>query len=125
MCGRAPCGIAHSLDAWLPPPHSIPRMTQCLRRARLPATSPLLPRSPHPPRSSFACINCSVKAEGVVPPVTSATMATLNMQQNALGGPLPVEYAAEDGLPNLVNLILIDNQLTGGLAAVAWVAGEC
>lgn len=60
-----------------------------------------------------------------MPPVTSATMATLNMQQNALGGPLPVEYAAEDGLPNLVNLILIDNQLTGGLAAVAWVAGEC
>ncbi len=54
-----------------------------------------------------------VKAEGVVPPITSATLATLNLQQNALGGPLPAEYAAENGLPGMINLILLDNRLTG------------
>ncbi|KAL4419356.1 hypothetical protein ABPG77_001583 [Micractinium sp. CCAP 211/92] len=64
---------------------------------------------------SFACLNCSVKAEGVVPPITSATLATLNLQQNALGGPLPAEYAAENGLPGMINLILLDNRLTGSI----------
>lgn len=69
---------------------------------------------------SLQCPGCAVKAEGSLPEEVARlpTLATLNLQQNRLAGPLPWQYAAQGALPRLLNLIVTDNRLTGAAAAL-------
>lgn len=75
------------------------------------------PARPAPPCpcSSLQCPGCAVKAQGQLPEEVAAlpTLAALNLQQNELNGTLPEEYGAVGALPRLVNLVLVNNQLTG------------
>lgn len=45
-----------------------------------------------------------------------STFKTLNVQQQALGGPLPDEFGSNGAFPNLINLLLQQNYFTGGHA---------
>ena len=52
-------------------------------------------------------------------------MKTLNLQQQLLTGPLPLEFGSPTAFQNLFALILQQNQLTGAeLCGVARVAGS-
>jgi hypothetical protein len=47
-----------------------------------------------------------------------STLATVNLQQQKFGGPLPSEFGEDGAFPTLINLLLQQNQLTGGTLLV-------
>ena len=65
---------------------------------------------------SLQCPHCTVQAEGVLAPDVAwmSTLATFNIQQNTLTGPLLPEYGDTGALPNLLHLVISSNLLLGG-----------
>ncbi|KAI3437798.1 hypothetical protein D9Q98_000245 [Chlorella vulgaris] len=61
------------------------------------------------------CPACPLQAEGTLAANLSLvpTLATVNLQQQKFGGPLPSEFGEDGAFPTLINLLLQQNQLTG------------